>query len=114
MKRVLITAGASGIGHAMGEGFAAAGFEVWVTDVDGAALAACPKGWRGFQADASDEDEMAAVFAQMDRLDVLCANAGVAGPTAAVEDVTLADWRHCVSVNLEGAFLAAKYAAPRI
>ena len=45
-------------------------------------------------------------------LDVLCANAGVAGPTALVEDVALEDWRNCVSVNLEGAFLAAKYAAP--
>jgi NAD(P)-dependent dehydrogenase (short-subunit alcohol dehydrogenase family) len=45
-------------------------------------------------------------------LDVLCANAGIAGPTAAIEDVKLEDWRQCVSVNLEGAFLAAKYAAP--
>lgn len=112
MKQVLITAGASGIGRAMGEGFAAAGFEVWVTDVDAAALAACPDAWRGFLVDATDETAMAAVFAQMERLEVLCANAGIAGPTAPVEDVALADWRTCVSVNLEGAFLAAKYAAP--
>ncbi len=41
MKRVLITAGASGIGRAMGDAFAAAGFEVWVTDVDRAALDHC-------------------------------------------------------------------------
>ncbi|MGC1504349.1 MAG: SDR family oxidoreductase [Sulfitobacter sp.] len=114
MKRVLITAGASGIGRAMGEGFDAAGFEVWVTDVDAQALATCPKGWRGFQADASDEAAVADVFAQLDQLDVLCANAGIAGPTALVEDVALEDWRRCVSVNLEGAFLAAKYAAPRM
>lgn len=112
MKQVLITAGASGIGRAMGEGFAAAGLEVWVTDVDGAALAACPDDWRRFQVDATDEPAMAAVFARMDRLDVLCANAGIAGPTAPVEDVALEDWRRCVGVNLEGAFLAAKYAAP--
>ena len=45
-------------------------------------------------------------------LDVLCANAGTAGPTAAIEDIDLADWQACLSVNLEGAFLAAKYAAP--
>jgi len=43
---------------------------------------------------------------------VLCANAGIAGPTALIEDVALADWQRCVQVNLEGAFLAAKYAAP--
>ena len=45
-------------------------------------------------------------------LDVLCANAGIAGPTAQIEDVALADWQTCVSVNLEGAFLAAKHASP--
>ena len=45
-------------------------------------------------------------------LNVLCANAGIAGPTASVEETSLADWRRCVSVNLEGAFLFAKYAAP--
>ncbi|MEP5732315.1 MAG: SDR family oxidoreductase [Sulfitobacter sp.] len=112
MKRVLITAGASGIGRAMGEGFAAAGFEVCVTDVDPQALARCPEGWRCFEADASDETSVEAVFGAVGTVDVLCANAGIAGPTARVEDVALADWRACVSVNLEGAFLAAKHAAP--
>lgn len=112
MKRVLITAGASGIGRAMGEAFEAAGYEVWVTDVDAQALADCPKAWQCHVADAADESAMAAVFAEMGRLDVLCANAGIAGPTARVEDIALEDWRACVSVNLEGAFLAAKYAAP--
>ena len=96
----------------MAEGFDAAGFEVWVTDVDATALAACPDHWRAERANAADEADMRAVFAQLDGLDVLCANAGIAGPTALVEDVALDDWRACVSVNLEGAFLAAKYAAP--
>lgn len=96
----------------MAQGFDTAGFEVWVTDVDAAALADCPGHWHGVQANAADEDDMRSVFAQFDGLDVLCANAGIAGPTALVEDVDLDDWRACVSVNLEGAFLAAKYAAP--
>lgn len=112
MKQVLVTAGAAGIGHAMAVGFEAAGFEVWITDIDGAALAACPKTWHCHQASAADEDAMKAVCARMGRIDVLCANAGVAGPTARVEDVALDDWRACVSVNLEGAFLAAKHATP--
>ena len=55
---------------------------------------------------------MAAICAEMGQVDVLCANAGIAGPTALIEDVALADWRACVSVNLEGAFLAAKHVAP--
>ncbi|MGC1495871.1 MAG: SDR family oxidoreductase [Sulfitobacter sp.] len=112
MKRVLITAGASGIGRAMGEGFDRAGFEVCVTDVNADALKGCPQHWRKIRADAADEDDMQRVFSNLDGLDVLCANAGIAGPTALVEDVALEEWRDCVSVNLEGAFLAAKYAAP--
>ena len=59
---------------------------------------------------------MASLFdelkSQWGGLDVLCANAGIAGPTNAITDVDLADWQRCVSVNLEGAFLATKYAAP--
>ena len=57
---------------------------------------------------------MAAVMAQMGSVDVLCANAGIAGPTAQIEDIALEAWRACVSVNLEGAFIAAKHAAPRM
>lgn len=115
MKRVLITAGASGIGLAMAQAFDADGFEIHVTDVNEAALSALPSHFQGYLADASSEADMKAVFdkiAQAGGLDVLCANAGIAGPTAAIEDVTLMDWQKCVSINLEGAFLAAKYAAP--
>jgi len=112
VKRVLITAGGSGIGRAMGEAFDAAGFDVWVTDVDAAALDACPDHWHCHLASATDEAAMAAVTKDMGRIDVLCANAGIAGPTALIEDVALEDFRTCVSVNLEGAFIAAKHAAP--
>lgn len=115
MTRALITAGASGIGRAMAQAYADAGFEVWVTDIDTAALDALPDAWHCHAVSANDEPAVAALFAQIDAaggLDVLCANAGIAGPTAAIEDVDLTDWRTCVSVNLEGAFLATKYAAP--
>lgn len=115
MKRVLITAGASGIGRAMGEAFATSGFEVWVTDIDASALYALPKSWHCHHVDAADEPAVTALFGKIEAaggLDVLCANAGIAGPTALVENMQLADWRTCVSVNLEGAFLAAKYTAP--
>lgn len=112
MNRVLITAGGNGIGKAMADAFDAAGFEVWITDVNGQALDLLPAQWHTRQVSAVDEPAVAGVLAEMGGIDVLCANAGVAGPTAAIEDVALDDWRACVSVNLEGAFLAAKHAAP--
>ena len=112
MKRALVTAGGSGIGHAIATGFDAAGFDVWVADVDETALAAVPSSWTAVCCDASNEVDMAALFERLDGLDVLCANAGIAGPTALVEDIDLSEWQRCVSVNLEGAFLASKYAAP--
>jgi NAD(P)-dependent dehydrogenase (short-subunit alcohol dehydrogenase family) len=112
MSKVLITAGASGIGRAMAEAFEAIGHEVWVTDVDQAALAALPKTWHTREANAVNEARMAEIIAEMGQIDVLCANAGIAGPTAQIEDIELDDWRACVSVNLEGAFLATKHAAP--
>ena len=100
----------------MAKAFADQGASVRVTDVDPVALASLPENIAGSRVDASDETEVAALFDDIrddwGGLDVLCANAGVAGPTAAIENVKLEDWRQCVSVNLEGAFLAAKYAAP--
>ncbi|MEL6689372.1 MAG: SDR family oxidoreductase [Pseudomonadota bacterium] len=112
MKRALITAGASGIGLAMGRAFDEAGYEVWATDVDAAALAACPDGWVTHQIDVTDEAAMGRVIGEAGPLDALCANAGIAGPTAALDEIELEAWRGCVGVNLEGAFLAVKHAAP--
>jgi len=70
------------------------------------------------EVDVSDESAVAGMFEAIDAkwggLDALCANAGIAGPTALVEDVDLTDWKNCLSVNLEGAFLCAKHATPML
>jgi len=50
--------------------------------------------------------------AHLQGLDILISNAGVAGPTANLEDISLADWRNCLAVNLDAAFLCARAAAP--
>lgn len=115
-RRVLITAGAAGIGRAMAEAFAAQGARVWVTDIDAEALDTCPGAWGRSCADIADERAVAALFNEITAvwggLDVVCANAGIAGPTALIEDVDLEAWRRCLSVNVDGAFLVAKHAAP--
>ncbi|MEM5472064.1 SDR family oxidoreductase [Hoeflea sp. AS60] len=115
-KRVLITGGGSGIGKAMAETFAAEGARVFITDMNEQVLAECPDSWLKMAGDASDPEHMRTVFeciaSEWGSIDVVCANAGIAGPTALVEDVEPEDFRRCIAVNLEGAFLAAKYAAP--
>lgn len=117
-KRVLITAGGSGIGRAMAEAFHKAGARVWVADVDAGALASCPPTWERTPLDVCDEAAVEALFARIRAswggLDILCANAGIAGPTAPIETIEVAAWRHCLAVNLEGAFLFAKHATPHM
>jgi NAD(P)-dependent dehydrogenase (short-subunit alcohol dehydrogenase family) len=116
MSRVLITAGAAGIGLVMAQAFAATGAQVWVTDVDAAAIAALPAGLRGTLVSVADEAGMAALMADVQAawggLDVVCVNAGVKGPTSAIVDTDLDAWRDCLAVCLDGAFLTVKHAAP--
>ncbi len=113
--RVLITAGANGIGLVMARAFAARGDRVWVTDVDAAMIAALPPGIRGTLADAASEAAMDLLFAEIAAdwggLDVAIANAGIKGPTAGIEDMPLEGWHQCLAVNLDGAMLTARGAA---
>lgn len=118
-QHVFITAGGSGLGLNMAQGFLKNGAKVAVTDLDQSALDQAKSEHPDlltFCADASDENAMGNVFetlqSQWDSLDVVMANAGIAGPTAAIEDVKLADWQRCIAVNLDGAFLATSLAAP--
>ena len=62
-QRVLITAGAGGIGRAMAAAFAATGAQVWVVDADEAALATCPPDWSRDLLDVADEEAVAALLA---------------------------------------------------
>lgn len=104
------------MGLAMARAFDREGWRVWIADLDGAALGAAPDTWQKSHVDVSDETAVKSLFDEvLERwggVDALCANAGIAGPTAVIEDIKLQDWQACVAVNLEGAFLAAKYAAP--
>jgi Dehydrogenases with different specificities (related to short-chain alcohol dehydrogenases) len=114
--RVLVSGGAAGIGRAMADAFAEARARVWIADADEDALGAAPTGWGRTRCDVANRASVDALFdavhAEWGGLDVLCANAGTSGPTARVEDVDPDDWRACLAVNLDGAFLCARRAAP--
>lgn len=120
-KRVLVTAGASGLGLEMARVFVAAGSEVFICDIDEALLAHAREELPRIHAcvaDVSDEDSVAALFdavsQSMGGLDVLVNNAGIAGPTGYVETLSLSDWERTLAVNITGQFLCARLAIPML
>ncbi|AOF87352.1 short chain dehydrogenase family protein [Hydrogenophaga sp. RAC07] len=117
--RVLVTAGASGIGAAIARAFSEAGASVHVCDIDRAAidrLASEAPEITASLADASVEREVDLVFEDvlgtLGGLDVLVNNVGIAGPTGPIEDMSVDQWNRTVEVNLGGQFLFARRAVP--
>jgi NAD(P)-dependent dehydrogenase (short-subunit alcohol dehydrogenase family) len=117
--RVMITAGAAGIGRAIARAFVDDGARVHVCDVDETALGAfakeCPEA-RVTRADVSSVADVDDFFEQaqswLGGLDVLINNAGIAGPTARVEDIAPRDWERTLSININGQFYCARRAVP--
>jgi len=114
--RVAISAGAAGIGRVMADGFADRGARVFVCDVDDAALAACPH--PSLRADVGDlrqaEGFVDAAVAALGGLDVLVNNAGIAGPTARVEELAPEDVERVLRIDLESMFHCARRAVPAL
>jgi NAD(P)-dependent dehydrogenase (short-subunit alcohol dehydrogenase family) len=106
-KRVVVTAGAQGIGLAIAEAFVAAGAQVHICDVNDDFLASAKQKLPQVsqsRTDVSSESQVDAMFAELAArwggLDVLVNNAGIAGPTDKVEDTDLAAWDQTIAVNL--------------
>ena len=92
------------------------GATVWITDIDKRALDKCPEHWRKSRADVRNASEMSDVFSnitdELGQLDVVCANAGKAGPTALIEEQPIEAFADCLDVNIKGAFNTARAALP--
>jgi NAD(P)-dependent dehydrogenase (short-subunit alcohol dehydrogenase family) len=119
--RVLVTAGAGGIGLSIARAFADEGAKVHVCDVDAHALAQLPimdPGLTGHACDVSDRSAVERLFADvtgaLGGLDVLVNNAGIAGPTGRVEDIHPEDWDRCIAVCLTAQFNCARLAIPHL
>ena len=119
--RVLITAGASGIGRVMARTFVEHGAKVHICDVDEKALAATKKQLPAVTQTVADVSKVADVermFADVKKnlhgLDVLVNNAGIAGPTGKVEDIKPEDWERCIAIDLNGMFYVTRQFIPLI
>ncbi len=114
--RVAITAGAGGIGRVMANGFASCGANVYVSDIDEAALSSCPH--PHMRADAGSAVEldafMESAISHHGGLDVLVNNAGIAGPTRPVEEVTPEEVEATLRIDLAAMFHTARRAVPAL
>lgn len=118
-QRVLVTAGASGIGRTIARAYAEAGALVHVADVDSEAvelICAESGAITGTVADISNAEDVAGVMKDvadtLGGLDVLVNNAGISGPTAPVEDFPADAWASVLAVNLTGTFNVTQHAIP--
>ena len=118
----MVTGGNRGIGRAIAVALAADGFAVAVTardadtladtvaaiEADGGTALAVP-------CDVRDEESvttMARDVADLGRVHTVVANAGIAGPTAPLHEIQLAEWRNCLATDLDGVFLTFRAFVP--
>jgi NAD(P)-dependent dehydrogenase (short-subunit alcohol dehydrogenase family) len=120
-QRVLITAGAAGIGREFVRAFAATGAKIFVCDIDDEALAALAKEIPGLATARCDMSRRAeiermvpAAVGALGGLDVLINNAGIAGLTLPVDQYPPDDWDKVVAVNLTAMFDVSRLAIPHL
>jgi NAD(P)-dependent dehydrogenase (short-subunit alcohol dehydrogenase family) len=112
--RVLVTGGASGIGHAVATAALARGASVAVLDLDPTDR---PSGSTGHRADVADDASAVAAVEEAARamggIDVLVNNAGV-GAQGTVEANSMEEWRRAFDVNVFGMVRVTRAALPHL
>lgn len=119
--RVLVTAGAAGIGRVIARTFVEHGARVHICDIDEKALAGTKKQLPTVTqtvADVAKLEDVERLFKDVEKslrgLDVLVNNAGIAGPTGLVEDIKPEDWDRTIAIDLNGMFYCTRKAMPLI
>jgi len=121
-KKIIISAGASGIGWAITKVCVAKGASVYLCDIDPKAINKVKKhpsyNKRIFvsEVDASDETEVIDFFQlvkkKFKKLDALINNVGIAGPTGTIEKLDSNEWENTLHVNINSHFYFNKLAIP--
>ena len=109
--KVIITAGASGIGLETAKAFSADGARVAICDIDDHALNSIKKSFPKIYSehcDVSDpnacEQFIKSAAKQLGGIDTLVNNAGIGGPTAPIENISYQEWTKCLDVCLTSQF----------
>ena len=120
-QRVLITAGASGIGREFARAFAANSAKVFICDIDAKGLDALAKEIPGLTAKPCDMSSRAEIermvpdaIAGLGGLDVLINNAGIAGLTLPVDQYPPDDWDKVIAVNITAMFDVCRLSIPHL
>ena len=122
-KVVVVTGGNRGIGEAISLAMGRAGARVAVSARDrvSAELVVATLRQQGSEAvaiaaDVTEEASVAnlrqEVVDRFGRVDAVVANAGIAGPTRLLHEITLSEWRECMATDLDGVFLTFRGFAP--
>lgn len=124
-KTCIVTGGGAGIGRAACLRLASEGARVAVTDIDeDDAKAVCEAivaegGTAEFwQLDVADSDAVQRVFDavadRFERIDIVVNNAGISGVSTPTHEISDADWRKVIDVNVNGVFFCTRAAIPHL
>ena len=123
-KKIIISAGASGIGWATTKVCLSKGAIVYLCDIDHKSLNKIKKNplynkkLFVYECDASDEYQVSNFFDQINKktkkIDALINNVGVAGPTGTIEKLTSEDWEQTLKINVISHFYFTKLAIPML
>ena len=110
----VVTASASGIGRETARALARDGYRVIVSDIDVAGGEATAAEIRAeFRAcDVRKPEQIEALFKGLGTISVLVNNAGIAGPTAPLHAIDVAQWKDSVDINLTAMFLTCRLVVP--
>ena len=123
-KKIIISAGASGIGWAIAKVCLSKGATVFINDIDKKYLNKVKqhplnkKKLFAYECDASNENDVKNLFKQISKktkkIDALINNVGIAGPTGTIEKLKSKDWEQTLKINVISHFYFIKLAIPML
>ncbi len=123
-KKIIISAGASGIGWAITKVCLSKGATVFINDIDKKYLNKVKKHplnkkkLFAYECDASNENDVKNLFKQISKktkkIDSLINNVGIAGPTGTIEKLKSKDWEQTLKINVISHFYFTKLAIPML